>query len=99
MFPFGSYFLYVLLFENHKFNEFESAISNVIDFIEVTSTGDATDFGELPATLYGGSSFSEVILGLPEDTQAKHFKSMFDMLFSKLFKGSAVIDYLQSVTD
>ena len=37
----------------------ESAISNVIDFIEVTSTGDATDFGDLPATHYGGSSFSD----------------------------------------
>ena len=27
MFPFGSYFLYVLLFENLKFNDFESAIA------------------------------------------------------------------------
>ena len=38
--------------------------------IEVIKEGDS----------FGGSSFSEVILGLPEDTQKKHFKSMFDMI-------------------
>lgn len=38
--------------------------------IEVIKQGDA----------FGGSSFSEIILGLPEDTQEKHFKSMFDMI-------------------
>tara|TARA_Y100000294_G_scaffold174842_1_gene193687 strand:+ start:1333 stop:3336 length:2004 start_codon:yes stop_codon:yes gene_type:complete len=38
--------------------------------IEVIKEGDS----------FGGSSFSEVILGLPEDTQEKHFKSMFDMI-------------------
>ena len=38
--------------------------------IEVIKEGDS----------FGGSSFSEVILGLPEDTKEKHFKSMFDMI-------------------
>ena len=29
---------------------------------------------------FGGTSFAEVILCLPEDTKEKHFKSMFDMI-------------------
>ena len=38
--------------------------------IEVIKEGDS----------FGGSSFSEIILGLPEDTLEKHYKSMFDMI-------------------
>ncbi len=38
--------------------------------IEVIKDGDS----------FGGSSFSEIILGLPEDTLEKHYKSMFDMI-------------------
>jgi radical SAM superfamily enzyme YgiQ (UPF0313 family) len=38
--------------------------------IEITKVGES----------FGGRSFSEVILGLPEDTKKAHFKSMFDMI-------------------
>lgn len=34
-------------------------IYNTIDFIEVTSTGNATDFGDMTSAAYGGSGFSD----------------------------------------
>ena len=35
MFPFGSYFLYVLLLENLKFNDFESAIALISSILNL----------------------------------------------------------------
>ena len=52
MFPFGSYFLYVLLFENLKFNDFESAIaliSSILNllFVRLNSGNFIVEFSEL----------------------------------------------------
>ena len=33
--------------------------NNIIDFVEVTTTGNATDFGDMTSARYGGSAFSD----------------------------------------